>query len=263
MKLITSSENQIYKSAMLLKQKKYRDAQKKYVIEGPNLIQEALKNGAEIEALIQSEEFCFKSDSIPMTRFSSALFRKLSETETPQGILAIVKKSIYTADQFFSEKKERSGNFVVLDRLQDPGNIGTILRTADAAGYGGVILLKGTADIYSAKVVRAAAGSLFRVPVLWIDTPEEAIGILRDWGKKIYVTVPSADSYYYHTDMRDHIGLVIGNEGSGACDVLIQSADKKIKIPMEGTIESLNAAVAASILMYESVRQKYANNITR
>jgi TrmH family RNA methyltransferase len=271
MKLITSGDNQICKSTAQLKQKKYRDELKKYLIEGPNLIHEALANGGEIELVIKSEDFEFEEIGVPAAVMTAGLFRKLSDTENPQGIMAIVKKRIYTEKDFFTPvvsepvkdgdsaaKAREPSNIVVLDRLQDPGNIGTILRTADAAGYRGAILMKGTGDIYSPKIVRAAAGSLFRLPVLMADTPEQAVGLLKKYGKTIIGTTPSCDRYYYDIDMRTDTALVIGNEGNGACAEFLEQADLKIKIPMEGTIESLNAAVSAGILMYESVRQRYS-----
>jgi len=280
MKQITSDENPIYKAAMQLKQKKYRDEQQKYLIEGPNLIQEALRSGGEIEMVIQSEDYSPASFvhenaaadeqahpdlEAEIAVMSPALFRKLSDTETPQGIMAIVKKKRYTEEEFFAAKpagdgsgdKNEASNLIVLDRLQDPGNIGTILRTADAAGYMGAILMKGTADVYSPKIARAAAGSLFRVPVLLVDTPEHAIQMLKKYKKKIICTTPNCHSYYYDIDMKNDVAVIIGNEGNGACAEFLDQAELKIKIPMEGTIESLNAAVSAGILMYESVRQRY------
>ncbi len=256
MKLITSGENQIYRIAAQLKQKKYRDEQKKYLIEGPNLIREAMGNGGDIEMIIRSEDFNPEEiANAPMAVMSSGLFRKLSDTETPQGIMAIVKKRTYSEEEFFSPGIR--SNLIILDRLQDPGNIGTILRTADAAGYLGAILLKGTADIYSPKIVRAAAGSLFRLPVLMEDTPERVIRMLKQHKKNMICTTPKCSSYYYDIDMKENAAVIIGNEGSGVCDEFMDHSDILIKIPMEGKIESLNAAVSAGILMYESVRQKY------
>ena len=281
MKLITSGDNQIYKAAAQLKQKKYRDEQKKYLIEGPNLIREALQNGGEIETIIRSgdfrgEDFVIDSpgreeSNILMAVMSPGLFRKLSDTETPQGILAVVKKRIYTEEEFFSAGRETAynektsavhnqsapSNIIVLDRLQDPGNIGTILRTADAAGYMGAILLRGTADIYSPKIVRAAAGSLFRLPVLMAGTSGEVIRLLKRHHKNIICTAPGCGRFYYDADLKEDAAVIIGNEGSGVREEFLEQADLSVKIPMEGTIESLNAAVSAGILMYESVRQKY------
>lgn len=268
MKLITSVENQIYKAATQLKQKKYRDAQRRYLIEGSNLIREAWHNGGEFEMIIRSEDFHsedFRNELLdptetnaPMEVMSPGLFRKLSDTETPQGIMAIVKKRVYAEEEFFSSGWKAGSNVIVLDRLQDPGNIGTILRTADAAGYLGAILLKGTADIYSPKIVRAAAGSLFRLPVFMADTPEQVIQLLRKHHKNIICTTPNCSRFYYDADLKENAAVIIGNEGNGVCDEFLEQSDMLIKIPMEGTIESLNAAVSAGILMYESVRQRYS-----
>jgi len=221
------------------------------------LIREALNNHGEIEIVIRSEDYQSEEFNAPMVSMESGLFRKLSDTETPQGIMAVVKKRICSEEEFFRTKETGASNIIVLDRLQDPGNIGTILRTADAAGYMGAVLMKGTADIYSPKIVRAAAGSLFRVPVLTADTPEQAIRMLRKNGKKIICTTPNCSSYYYDIDMKNEIAVIIGNEGNGACEEFLIESDLKIKIPMEGSIESLNAAVSAGILMYESVRQRF------
>ena len=270
MKLITSGENQIYKAAAQLKQKKYRDEQKKYLIEGPNLIREALQNGGEIETIIRSSEFPeedFETEKLDpaltdaeVAVMSSGLFRKLSDTETPQGILAVVRKKIYPEEEFFAADPAVSyhkSNIIVLDRLQDPGNIGTILRTADAAGYMGAILLKGTADIYSPKIVRAAAGSLFRLPVLLTDTPDQVVRLLKEHDRRIICTALSCSRYYYDVELAENTAVIIGNEGNGVCEEFLNRSDIVVKIPMEGTVESLNAAVSAGILMYESVRQRY------
>ena len=146
----------------------------------------------------------------PVEVMTSGLFRKLSDTENPQGIMAVVKKRIYSEEKFFRERTANGANIIILDRLQDPGNIGTILRTADAAGYMGAILMKGTADIYSPKIVRAATGSLFRLPVLLVDTSEQAIALLKKYKKKIICTTPNCSKYYYDIDMRENIAVIIG-----------------------------------------------------
>lgn len=293
MKRITSGDNRIYKEAAQLKLKKYRDERRKYLIEGPNLIREALQNGGDIEIILCSGDFdaegLFTGDSggasfdpvkagIPIAVMPAGLFRKLSDAETPQGILAVVKKRVCTEEEFFSpgktagaaeksapgqasgpavpEKPARS-NIIVLDRLQDPGNIGTILRTADAAGYLGAILMKGTADIYSPKAARAAAGSLFRLPVLTADTPEQAVRLLKRYGKTVICTAPTAGVQYYDANFAENAAVVVGNEGNGVCEEFLEQSDLLVRIPMEGTVESLNAAAAAAILMYESVRRKH------
>ncbi|WP_419824658.1 TrmH family RNA methyltransferase [Anoxybacterium hadale] len=281
MNVITSPDNRIYKGASQLKLKKHRDELSQYLIEGTNLIREALAEGGTIKTLILSEDYGRYRDATgnatsaealaiakeaefeaeragaPIIVLTSQLFRKLSDTETPQGIMAVVEKKKYSEAEFFGSAS--ATNLIVLDRLQDPGNIGTILRTADAAGYMGAILLKGTADIYSPKIVRAAAGSLFRLPVFMTETPEQTIRLLRNYNKKMICTTLDTDHYYYDVNLAQDAAVIIGNEGNGVCNEFIKDSDLQVKIPMEGTIESLNAAVAAGILMYESVRQRHKN----
>ncbi|HHU18445.1 MAG: TrmH family RNA methyltransferase [Anaerovoracaceae bacterium] len=258
MKLITSSDNQTYKKAARLKQKKYRDEQNQYLIEGPNLVHEAYKCNIKIEMVLISEDYRDSGifPNVQTVKVTSGLFRKLSDTESPQGILAIVNKRAYTEAEFFAQKTA-SSNLIVLDRLQDPGNIGTILRTADAAGFNGAILIKGTADIFSPKIVRATAGSLFRLPVFMVESPKQAIILLKKYGKKIICTAPNCCNNYNDVDMQNDVAVIIGNEGNGVSDEFLIKSDYLVKIPMQGTIESLNAAVSAGILMYESVRQRY------
>lgn len=259
--MITSSDNQIFKNISKLKLKKNRDTQGKYLIEGPNLVYEALENDGNIELIVCSEKVGLIEASCPVLTMSHGLFLKLSDTDSPQGVLAIVKKKNYTEDEFFQPREFGATNIIVLDRLQDPGNIGTIIRTADAAGYMGAFVLKGTGDIYSPKVVRAATGSLFRLPVLFIDTPDQALSILKKYHKKTICTSLNSNQYYYENVMKENIAIIIGNEGNGVCQEFLTNSDKQVKIPMDGSIESLNAAVSAGILMYESVRQKHQNKI--
>lgn len=258
MREITSKNNQIFKNFQKLETKKYRDRLGLYLIEGENLIEEAYKNGAEFkEILIRmgDESRFMRPWMVDKEVFvvEPKLFNELAQTETSQGIIASVKKQTLSLDEFISNKSP--GNFVVLDRLQDPGNIGTIIRTADAAGYKLVIAMKGTADIFSPKVVRSATGSLFRVPIAFVDNNEQLIDFAHKAGKKIAATCLDDSKFYYEEDLKENIALIVGNEGNGIDPELIKKSDVKIKIPMHGSIESLNAAVAAAIIMYESVRK--------
>lgn len=254
---ITSKNSQVYKKFQRLLAKKYRDQMGRYIVEGENLIEEAVKNGAHVEEiLVRDGEEAKLPGGLNQNKIFIAekkLFRELAQTETSQGIMAAVKKPQPLKKEDFIRNGAR-GNFVVLDRLQDPGNIGTIIRTADAAGYGLVVAMKGTADLFSPKVVRAAAGSLFRVPLLFLEEEEELIEFARAAGKRLAATCLKDSRYYYEEDLRRDIALIIGNEGNGIRESLIEKADIKIKIPMMGNIESLNASVAAAIIMYESVR---------
>ncbi|WP_312653031.1 TrmH family RNA methyltransferase [Aminipila sp.] len=270
MKKIVSQDNKIFKMCLQLENRKHRDKLGKYIIEGPNLIEEALKNNVVPDFLIIDEsslqsleiiELCKKytieigkPDQDRILVFEEKLFHKLAQTENSQGILGIVDKFTFTVGEFFGYPKEGSGNILVLDRLQDPGNVGTIIRTADAAGYNGIMVLKGTVDIFSPKVVRACTGSLFRMPILFIDTPNHALEILKRYDKRVISTGFETQKYYYQVDLKKNIGLVIGNEGNGICQEFKEQSDEIIKIPMTGLIESLNASVAAAILMYEAMR---------
>lgn len=255
MKLIRSSDNQIYKQCSKLERKKYRDLFGMYLIEGEKFVLDALACGQPVELIILRKDYekPYLFGGAEVVFMEGKLFSGLTQTKNSQGVLAVVKKPEISRESFFSKD---DGNYIVLDRLQDPGNIGTIIRTADAAGYRGVITIRGTGDLYSPKIVRAAAGSLFRMPAIEMETPGEAAAFLKEAGKRIISTCFDTELFYYDVDLRKNIGLVIGNEGNGISQELIALSDLKIKIPMSGTIDSLNASVAAGILMYESVRKQ-------
>lgn len=259
---ITSKNNQVYKLFKKLQTKKYRDKTGLYLIEGENLLNEAISEGnAVIETVVCRRDCASSMENITektgcrMFVADGALFKDLTQTENSQGVVAAVKKPEFSTEEMI-ENGIDGGNFVILDRLQDPGNIGTIIRTADAAGYDLVIAMKGTADIFSPKTVRAAAGSLFRVPVVFVDTEEELMRFIKAAGKKLAAASPVGSRYYYEEDLSRNVALIVGNEGNGVSETLMKKAELKIKIPMRGTIESLNASVAASIIMYEAVRIK-------
>ncbi|MCO7121585.1 RNA methyltransferase [Ihubacter massiliensis] len=255
MKKITSKENQIFKLCSKLTMRKHRDQEGLYLIEGEKLVREAIESGQRIKVIAVVESSGLRPDfSEEIVFMEDKLFTKLAQTKTTQGILAVVETRELTEEEFLKKTARKSGNVVLLDRLQDPGNIGTIIRTADAAGYSGVMTIKGTADLYSLKIVRAAAGSLFRMPVFSADSPSQAVSVLEAAGKTIFATGFDTDLYYYDVDMKRNIGLIIGNEGNGISPELMAMAHRIIKIPMDGDIDSLNASVAAGILMYESMR---------
>lgn len=246
---IQSKDNRIIKEVKKLKNKKYRDKEGLYLVEGPNLIEEALKNGVQIQSLLISPSYKDKDFSYLDNSYlvEDELFKEISDTVNSQGILAIVAK------KNFSGELKPKDNILVLDRLQDPGNMGTIIRTADAAGYGLIVSIKGSCDIYSEKVVRSAAGSLFRMPIVEGLSYEELGELVK--GKHLVVSDLQASEFYYEANLKENIALVIGNEGNGISDEIRQMADMRVKLPMIGNIESLNAAVAAGILMYESIRK--------
>ena len=218
------------------------------------MIKEAVACNIDIVAVFVRCDYEY-TDSIDVREsyvLNKNLFANIAQTETSQGIVAIVKRKEYTEKEFFGLCED--GNVLVLDRLQDPGNIGTMIRTAEAAGYKGIVAIKGTGDIFSPKTVRAAAGSIFRMPVLFVDTPAQTLAIMRSFNKRIISTCFETEINYFDVDLKNNIALIIGNEGAGISKELIAEADLKIKIPMNTQVNSLNAAVAAGILMYESRR---------
>lgn len=250
MKYISSKDNQIYKSALKLTRKKFRDERDCFLLEGIKQLKEAGKCSLQVETVFVRESSQIDEDQIQAHRtfmLSDDLFNTLSDTTNSQGVVAVVKKP-----------RQRLGDksIVLLDRLQDPGNIGTIIRTAEAAGYSGIGIIKGTADIYSPKVTRAAAGALMRMPVVFFESGRKAAEILKQEGKRIAVTCLEEAVDYRDADYGDSVALIIGNEGTGVSRELMDEAEIRVTIPMEGSIESLNAAVAAGILMYESRKNR-------
>lgn len=259
---ITSKDNFIIKRMKQLEARKYREKFNQFMIEGSTAIREALACNAEISFVLYSDSFINAQDSkelvyllldqdIPVYCVDDRMFQSVSGTETPQGILATVDKKKWEEGILNSP----GGNFLVLDRLMDPGNLGTILRTAEAAGFQAVVVLKGTTAPYAAKVSRAAAGALLRMPIFFLDGPDELANLVKG-KKRLVCTSPRGDIPYYDGELGRDLALVIGNEASGICDELFEMADEIVTIPMEGQTESLNAGVAAAILMYESMRQR-------
>ena len=194
-----------------------------------------------------------KLDKTGWEPVSPEVFGKMSDTRTPQGILCVVKRPEYCLEQMLSS----SGPLLlVLENLQDPGNVGTILRTGEGAGVTGVILSEGTVDVYNPKTIRATMGSVFRVPHVYEKDLVKTVGTLRENGIRTYAAHLEGEKYYDSFSFRAGTAFLIGNEGMGLSRELAETADEYLKIPMEGSVESLNAAVTASILMYEAHRQR-------
>ena len=257
MKTIKSKDNNTYKSALKLIKKKYRDETGLYLLEGVKPLEDAISMGVSVKTIFLCEG-TEKPESFPTELcmvLDRKLFEALSDTSTPQGIIAVTEKKKYSVEAF-EKAIGNNGNVVVMDRLQDPGNIGTIIRTAEAAGYRGIIMVAGSGDVYSPKVVRAAAGSLFRMPVIHVADADEAANTVKSMGKQLTVTCLENAVNCFDADLTENIALVIGNEGRGVSERLMILSDIRVKIPMEGSIESLNAAVAAGILMYQSQKIK-------
>ncbi len=252
---IESKENNIFKNIKKLKEKKYRQQTGKYIIEGFRFVEEALKSGTEIEyiiidekALAKGEEFISKNNikEAKVIVMNRTLFSQLVFTSTPQGILAIgkMKSAALTEGEIF----------ILVDRVQDPGNMGTIIRTAHAAGAAGVIITKGTVDVYNDKTLRSTMGSIFYVPIIE-DNDLSFTRELRAKGYKLLVSSLQGEKNFFEEDLSSKIIIAVGNEGNGIGEEVEEISDIKVKIPMPGNAESLNVAVATSIMVYEKIRQ--------
>ena len=184
---------------------------------------------------------------------SDEVFAKMSDTQTPQGILAVVKQPEYELNQLLTMDNPL---FIVLENLQDPGNLGTILRTGEGAGITGVIMSDTTVDIYNPKVIRSTMGSIYRVPFVYEKDLVAVLARLHQAGVKTYAAHLKGEDYYDGFSFKEPTAFLIGNEGNGLTDEISGAASSYLKIPMEGRVESLNAGVAAALLMYEAHRQR-------
>ena len=252
--------NKRVKELVTLNQKsKARKEEGVFLVEGSKMFLEA-PNGRirEIyvsESFFATDECKEKLEKLGYETVSSEVFKKISDTMTPQGILCVVERDEKSFEDLFQKENP---TVMVLEDLQDPGNLGTILRTGEGAGIDAVILTKGSVDIYNPKVIRSTMGSIYRVPFMYTDCIEDVILKLKEKNITVYAAHLKGEKYYDEFDYAGRCGcaFLIGNEGNGLKDETAELADEYLKIPMEGSVESLNAAVASSILMYEVYRQK-------
>lgn len=267
-KQITSAQNSTFKQTV--KYNNAREARKAgvFLVEGIRAVDEVLQAGDwHMESLWISEEM-IKSDrayvqsvlksvkeETQVYTLAAPLFARLADTETPQGILAVVKRQSFELLQVL-KNAQTAPLILILENLQDPGNVGTILRTADSAGATAVICTRGTADIYSAKVVRSTMGSLMHLPVCHVESVQAVVDVLHRHNIQLLAAHLQGKCYHFEQDMKQPVAILIGNEGAGLSAEATAAADALVKIPMPGRAESLNAAMAAGILTYEAVRQR-------
>lgn len=256
--IIKSKDNDKIKYTKSLLKTKGRNKEKKFIIEGYRILTLALECDAKLEYVFINEDFENKKDhqellhqleqkNIKIYKTTNKLFLEMVDTENTQGILGVLK---YKERDMVNNINDDDKFVLILDRIQDPGNMGTIIRTADSAGVDGIILLKGCVDIYNPKVIRSTMGSIFNMNII-NTTQEEAVDVLKKQGFSIVSSYLQTDNYYHQTTYDGKIALVIGNEANGINEQLISESDKLIKIPIYGDAESLNAAISAAILMYE------------
>lgn len=257
---ITSKDNNLIKHTIKLKEKKYRKEYNEYIIEGVKILEEAIEEKAKIKQIIISEDAINselvqkhlkeKLSETDYIQVPSNIFKLISEVEKPQGVLAIIEK----------EKIEENIDYnqdiiLALDDLQDPGNLGTIIRTLDSVGLNQVLISKGTTDPYNPKVIRSTMGAIFRVKIIECENLKETLKKLQENNFKIMVTDLNTDKSIYDIQLQKNV-IIIGNEANGVSEEIKDIADTKAIIPMFGKTESLNASIATGVILYEYVRQK-------
>lgn len=274
--MITSSSNQRIKQVIQWQSKaKERRKDKVFVVEGAKMYLEAPmelirevyvsagfldKHGLACESgrcdrvsEVQDAELTEKLKMTGYEAVADEVFAKMSDTQSPQGILAVIEQPAYELNQLLTSGKPL---FIILENLQDPGNLGTIIRTGEGAGITGVIMSDTTVDIYNPKVIRSTMGSIYRVPFVYEKDLIAVLSQLHNAGVKTYAAHLKGEDYYDGFSFEGPTAFLIGNEGNGLTEEVSKNASSYLKIPMEGKVESLNAGIAASLLMYEAHRQR-------
>ena len=251
--IITSASNSKYKYIKSLYQKKNRRKFGEYTVEGIKSVQDAYDSKCEVTHIAMSETYFNKNraaaEKTECTVFSDELFSRLCDTETPQGIAAVIKMQ---SRKFKADKKKC---YIYCDNVNDPGNLGTIIRTADAADMGGVLLSESCADVYSPKTVRASMGSFFNIEIIPDVSYDELIKMKAEGFELIGGALGNDSCDYRNADYTKPTVIIVGNEANGISQKLLNEC-KKVKIPILGKAESLNVGVAAALLMYEIIRNR-------
>lgn len=258
--MITSTGNtRIRAVSALVKKAKSRREQKLFIVEGPKMFAELPKS--HLREVYVSESFLKQQgkraeDLLSGCSYevvSDEVMKYMSDTQTPQGILAAAEQFSYTLEEVLAGENP---HLMLLETLQDPGNLGTILRAGEGAGITGVIMNEATADIYNPKVIRSTMGSIFRVPFIYVNDWKGAVETVKGRGIRLYAAHLKGTGSYEEEDYTKPTGFLIGNEANGLTEETAGLADCYVKIPMAGQVESLNAAIAASVLMFETARQR-------
>lgn len=260
MDIIRSKDNSKIKYVRNLNLKKFRDEESAFVVEGIKFVGEAVNEGVDIKFLLVNEEVYSKDEVVKLINFidenklvvcTNQVFSSAADTVSAQGVLAVINKNTVNKNDVINKYK-----FIIMcDRIQDPGNLGTIVRIADAFGPAALLLNKGCVDVFNPKVVRASAGAIFRVPIIYAQSDLEYINKLKDNDFFIVTTVVDSEYTFDNVEKKDKICIVIGNEGQGVSQEIINNSDMPLTIKMTGRAESLNASVAAGISIYE-IRKK-------
>ncbi len=274
---LTASQNPVIKEIRSLRNKSSREEKGLFFIEGSRFVEEAVREAvstagcggpgsegaAEIRYIAISDTYLNNPESmkliepcvrqgIKIYNVTDSLFESISDTRNPQGILAVMTLK----RDHLKNARLSGGILVLLDSIRDPGNMGTIIRTADAAGCAGVVVTEGCVDVYNPKVLRSTMGSVFHLPILHSATIEDAMMVCKEMGYKLCASHLEGSVSIYDADLSGDIAFVTGSEADGIGDGARRSADMLVRIPMDGRAESLNAAVATGIMIFEAVRQR-------
>lgn len=246
MEHITSLKNPKVTAWKALKDRKGRRESGCFLVEGRKMVEEALASAFDVETVLVQEGMELPDGlTMPVYELPAHVLAAVCDTKTPQGIAAVVR---------MKEQSALGKHIVVLDGVQDPGNVGTIIRTADAAGLDGVLLSTQCADVFSPKVLRATMGSIFRMNLRTTDDLPGELTKLREKGYSILSSQLDGTLFYERQGVAERFALIIGNEGNGVSEQVQQTATHRVRLPMRGGAESLNAAIAAAIMMYELMR---------
>lgn len=259
--MITSSSNQQVKNIKkLMKSSKERNHQGVFVVEGLRMLREVPKE--DLVAVYATEEFVSKNEDIfteiTYELIQDKVLKEIAGTKTPQGVMAIVRQPHYDLEAMLSDSHNAPNGkpcLVVLENLQDPGNLGTILRTAEGAGVTGVLISRDSVDVFNPKVIRSTMGAIYRIPFLYFDDISSIMSLLGTREICTYAACLEGTDFYQER-LLEGVAFLIGNEGNGLSGNALHLAKRKIRIPMCGQVESLNAAIAATVLTYETMRQR-------
>lgn len=256
--MITSTGNARVKNVIQIQTRaRARKDSRQFVAEGFRMVSEAPAD--RIVSIYASETFArcnsgyMSTIQVPYETVSDNVFAQMSDTRTPQGILAVIKMAEYEIGDIIAHD---NGLYVIVENLQDPGNLGTIIRMSEAAGVDGIIMSPNTVDIYNPKTIRSTMGSLYRVPFVYADDFAGTLEQMKSKGVELYAAHLEGSVEYTEPDYTKASAFVIGNEGNGLTDAVTNICSNRIRIPMAGKVESLNAAIAASVLTFEAARQR-------
>ncbi len=265
---ITSKDNKICKYIKSLYLKKNRDKNLECLIEGYRIVKDTLKGDTPISFIAVNDDFIeddnnihllevIKNRDIKVYKFNNNLFKNISDTKNSQGIIGVVKITKYKLQELINTGQGKLPIYIFCDEIQDPGNMGTIIRTGNAAGINAIFVSKACVDVYNPKTVRSTMATLFHTPIVKINNKLDALSLIKEAGIKIIVADTSAPDYYFNVDMTKPTMIVIGNEANGVSDTVKNMSDISVKIPIIGQAESLNAGVSTGIIVYELLRQRW------